>query len=90
MLFSGLVSLGLANYLDTPMGGLFSSLQPGSFIFYHLHEPWMLPNIIVSSLAITWPARRFRSNWMSIIVYGAEGVQVVVLALAVILGLMTP
>jgi len=59
------------------------------FGFYHLHLAWALPSIIVSNLAISWPAARFRSNWMAIIVHGAEGLPTLVLTLAVILGLLT-
>lgn len=57
------------------------------FGLYHLHKPWMIPSIIVGSLAITWPARRFRSNWMAVIVHGVEGVFMFVGILAVILGM---
>jgi hypothetical protein len=46
----------------------------------------MIAGIIVSSLAITWPARRFRSNWMAIVVHGVEGLLGLVMVLAVILG----
>jgi hypothetical protein len=42
----------------------------------------------VSNLAISWPASRFRSNWMAIIVHGLEGIPILVVVLAVILGLM--
>ena len=43
--------------------------------------------IIVSNLTYSWPARRFRSNWMAIIVHAAEGLPVLALVLAIILGL---
>jgi uncharacterized protein len=56
------------------------------FGLYHLHKPWMLPSIIVGNLAISWPARRFRSNWMAIAVHGVEGLPGLVLVLAVIFG----
>jgi membrane protease YdiL (CAAX protease family) len=59
------------------------------FGFYHLHKPWALPSIIVGNLAISWPARRFRSNWMAVVVHGAEGLPVLVIVLAVILGLVS-
>lgn len=149
LLFSGVVSLGLNNYLDAPMVWLLPALQAPPFTamsqlaspefqgqwwllgvlllshllnyflgeeflfrgvllpkmegvfgkydwvanavlfgLYHLHKPWMLPSIIVNALAITWPARRFHSNWMAIIVHGVEGLFGLVLVLAVILGLM--
>ena len=48
-----------------------------------------LLSIIVSNLAISWPAGRFRSNWMAIAVHGAEGIPILVLVLAVILGLVS-
>jgi uncharacterized protein len=57
------------------------------FGLYHLHKPWMIPSLVVGSLAITWPARRFRSNWMAIAVHGVEGLPALVLVPAVIMGL---
>jgi hypothetical protein len=57
------------------------------FGFYHVHLAWNLPSVIVANLAYSWPARRFRSNWMAIIVHGVEGIPVLVMVLAVILGL---
>jgi membrane protease YdiL (CAAX protease family) len=57
------------------------------FGFYHLHKAWMIPSIIASSLAITWPARRFRSTWMAVVVHGAECILPLVMILAVILGM---
>jgi hypothetical protein len=59
------------------------------FGLYHVHKPWAMPSIIMSNMAYSWPARRFRSNWMAIIVHGVEGIPALVLGLAVILGLMT-
>ena len=58
------------------------------FGFYHLHVPWRLPSVILGNLTYSWPARRFRSNWMAVIVHGVEGIPVLVVVLAVILGLM--
>ena len=150
LLFSALVSIGLAGYLDAPMAWLFPTLKMPDYAdasqlaspqfagqwwllgvvlvshlfnyflgeellwrgvllpkmqgvfgtydwvanavlfgLYHLHKPWALPSLIVSNLAISWPARRFRSNWMAVVVHGAEGLPVLVLTLAVILGLVT-
>ena len=59
------------------------------FSFYHLHKPWTLPTQLMGNLAISWPARRFRSNWMAVIVHGVEGILTLSLVLAVILGLST-
>jgi membrane protease YdiL (CAAX protease family) len=57
------------------------------FGLYHLHKAWSIPSIIIDSFATVWPARRFQSNWMAVIVHGLEGVSVIVLVVAVILGL---
>ena len=57
------------------------------FGLYHLHMPWSLPSNILVNLAYTWPARRFRSNWMAVIVHGVEGLIVLPIVLMVILGL---
>lgn len=59
------------------------------FSFYHLHKPWTLPTQILGNLAISWPARRFRSNWMAVVVHGVEGFLTLFTVLAVILGLAT-
>lgn len=58
------------------------------FGLYHLHKPWMIPSLVVGSLAISWPARRFRSNWMAVVVHGVEGLPALVMVPAVILGLL--
>lgn len=55
------------------------------FGLYHVHKPWAWPSIILGNLAIVWPARRFRSNWMAVIVHGVEGF-FLVLVFAVIVG----
>ena len=57
------------------------------FGLYHLHMPWSLPSNILVNLAYSWPARRFRSNWMAVIVHGVEGLIVLPIVLMVILGL---
>ena len=59
------------------------------FSVYHLHKPWAIPSNMVGNLAISWPASRFRSNWMAIIVHAAEGLPTLIIVLAVILGLVT-
>jgi len=58
------------------------------FGLYHLHKPWSILTNIVIDLGCTWPSRRFRSNWMAIVVHGAEGIPGLVFFLAVILGLV--
>lgn len=58
------------------------------FGLYHLHKAWMIPSIAVGSLAMVWPARYLRSNWMAIILHGVEGIFVLVIVLGAVLGLM--
>jgi hypothetical protein len=58
------------------------------FGLYHLHKPWALPSVIMTNFAYSWPARRFRSNWMAIIVHGVEGIPGLVMVMAVILGIL--
>jgi hypothetical protein len=57
------------------------------FGLYHLHKPWELVSTTMTNLGYGWPARRFRSNWMAIIVHGVEGLSLLFIVLAVILGL---
>jgi membrane protease YdiL (CAAX protease family) len=58
------------------------------FGLYHVHKPWSLPSIILTNLTYSWPAARFRSNWMAIIVHGLEGLPMLILPLLIILGWM--
>jgi membrane protease YdiL (CAAX protease family) len=73
------------------MGGAFGKWDwvANAVLFggYHLHKPWTIPSLIVAALAVTWPARRFRSNWMAVIMHGVEG-YFIFLVLGVILGLI--
>jgi len=56
------------------------------FGVYHLHQPWGIPTNIVQNLALTLPAKRFRSNWMSIAVHATVGILMLITILAIILG----
>jgi uncharacterized protein len=59
------------------------------FGLYHLHKPWSILSNIVMDLGATFPARRFRSTWITIIVHGAEGLITLTMILGVLLGLAT-
>jgi membrane protease YdiL (CAAX protease family) len=54
------------------------------FGMYHMHKPWVIPSLIVGALAITWPARRFRSIWMAVIVHGVEGFFLITVLLVIL------
>jgi uncharacterized protein len=57
------------------------------FGLYHVHQPWGIPNSIFTGLLYTFPAYRYRSTWMSIILHSAQSVYFAFLVLGVVLGL---
>jgi membrane protease YdiL (CAAX protease family) len=57
------------------------------FGFYHLHQPWSIPNAVVTGLLYTFPAYRYRSTWMAIILHSAQSAFFAFLVLGVVLGL---
>ena len=57
------------------------------FGFYHVHQPWGIPNSVLTGLLYTYPAYRYRSTWMSIILHSAQSVYFAFLVLGVVLGL---
>ena len=73
------------------MGGVFGrwSWVANGVLFglYHVHQPWGIPNSVLTGLLYTFPAYRFRSTWMSIILHSAQSVYFAFLVLGVVLGL---
>ena len=57
------------------------------FGFFHLHQPWGILGSVIAGLLYTFPAWRFQSTWMSIIVHSAQNVFFAFLVLGVVLGL---
>jgi uncharacterized protein len=57
------------------------------FGFYHVHVPWVIPNAVLTGLLYTYPAYRYRSTWMSIVVHSAQSVYFAFLVLGIVLGL---
>jgi len=57
------------------------------FGLYHVHQPWVIPNAVLTGFLYTYPAHRYRSTWMSIIVHSAQSVYFSFLVLGVVLGL---
>ncbi len=57
------------------------------FGLYHVHQPWGIPNSVLTGLLYTFPAYRYRSTWMSIILHSAQSVYFAFLVLGVVLGL---
>ena len=57
------------------------------FGFYHFHQPWVMLDAAISGVFLNaFPAWRFRSTWMAIIVHSAESVYFAFLILGVVLG----
>ena len=57
------------------------------FGIYHVHLPWGMLDSILTGLLYTYPAYRYRSTWMSIILHSAQSVYFAFLVLGVVLGL---
>jgi membrane protease YdiL (CAAX protease family) len=57
------------------------------FGLYHVHQPWGILGSVLAGLLYTFPAYRFRSTWMSIILHSAQCVFFAFLVLEVVLGL---
>jgi membrane protease YdiL (CAAX protease family) len=56
------------------------------FGLYHVHQPWGIPNSILTGLLYTYPAHRYRSTWMSCILHSAQSVYLTFLVLGIVLG----
>lgn len=57
------------------------------FGLYHLHKPLgILNQIIFSGFMLAFPSRRFRSNWMAVIIHGIEAPISLAIVLGIILG----
>lgn len=55
---------------------------------YHLHQPWTIAgNAISGVFLVAFPAWRYRSTWMGVIVHSVQSVYFVFLILGVVLGL---
>jgi membrane protease YdiL (CAAX protease family) len=57
------------------------------FALYHVHQPWGILDNILTGLLFTFPAYRYRSTWMAVILHSAQSVFFAFLVLGVVLGL---
>jgi len=56
---------------------------------YHWHQPWTIAGAIVANVfCFAFPAKRFRSTWMSIIIHSMQFLLTIPMILAIVLGLM--
>lgn len=56
------------------------------FALYHVHQPWTILNVLVSSTVFTYSTQRYRSAWMGIILHSLQSVVATVLLLGLVLG----
>lgn len=56
------------------------------FTAYHLHVPWALPGRLLSLLLLCYPAKRYRTAMLGIIVHSAQTVYLAVIGFALVLG----
>lgn len=57
------------------------------FGLYHLHKPQViLSTALYFGFIFAFPAKRFQSNWMAVIIHGLEGVLGMIIILGIILG----
>jgi membrane protease YdiL (CAAX protease family) len=57
------------------------------FGFYHLHKPQVIiSTALVFGFIFAFPAKRFQSTWMAVIIHGLEGLLGLVIVLKVVLG----
>ena len=58
------------------------------FGLYHLHKPQIIFwSALLMGFIFSYPSKRFRCNWMAVIIHGAEGVFILFLILGIVLGL---
>ena len=55
------------------------------FAVYHLHVPWMIPVILLDSLALAYPAKRYRSALVAMAVHSLQSVVFTALLLSLVL-----
>ena len=54
------------------------------FALYHVHVPWSIPAVLLDSLFLSYPARRYRSALISILAHSAQSVVILALATALV------
>jgi membrane protease YdiL (CAAX protease family) len=56
------------------------------FGLYHVHVPWVIPETLVGdTLIVSYPAKRYRSAWIGIVVHSAQSVVLAVIVLTLVL-----
>jgi uncharacterized protein len=57
----------------------------GLFAAYHLHVPWIIPaTLLIDTFAIAYPAKRYQSAWIGIVVHSIQSVFFVLILLPLV------
>jgi hypothetical protein len=54
------------------------------FGVYHLHVPWTIPVNLLDTFLMAYPAKRYRSAWIGILVHSTQSVFIVLGVLAIV------
>src|SRR5918992_1538808 len=55
------------------------------FTGYHLHVPWGMPAILLDTLFLAYPTKRFQSAWIGIAVHSAQSVVLAILIFTLVI-----
>jgi CAAX protease family protein len=56
------------------------------FAAYHLHVPWAIPEtLIADTLFVSYPAKRYRSAWIGIVVHSGQSVVLAIIVLTLVI-----
>ena len=56
------------------------------FAAYHLHVPWAIPEtLIADTLIVSYPAKRYRSAWIGIVVHSGQSVVLAIIVLTLVI-----
>jgi len=53
---------------------------------YHLHEPWVIPNAILTGFLCAYSTRRYRSAWMGIAIHSIESLFILAVLFPLVAG----
>jgi membrane protease YdiL (CAAX protease family) len=55
------------------------------FAAYHLHVPWVIPSAVLAGFVLAYPAKRFQSALVSIVVHSSQAVIILGLTISLVL-----
>lgn len=72
------------------IGGRFAWLWNAAlFALYHVHQPWTMPNVLVSATVFAYTTQRYRSAWFGIALHSVQSVVAIALLLGLVTGALT-